>query len=283
MAKIIAVCKSKEKGTKKEAAKEGFLEKGFGLLGDAHADCCTHRQVSLLAIESINKMRSQSFDVGLGDFAENLTTEGLVKSKDEIKKITVDDQRGVARVVTGEGTGFAHELLFKRLITSACGRGAAFYSSADAQHLTKVESRVVISAHEVFSLVEEFTQRSEVYKATGGVHSAALSDTKSILVFSDDLGRHNAIDKVFGECILRSIPTEDHIVITSGRTPSEMILKVAKGKAPILISIAAPTDLGIRLASDLGVTLIGFVRGERMSVYTNGWRVVADGGVPMAI
>jgi len=203
-----------------------------------------------------------------------LFAEGLVKGKEEIKKIAVDDQRGVVRVVTKEGKEFAHELLFKRLITSACGRGAAFYSAADAQQPAKVESRIVISAHEVFSLVEEFTHRSEVYKATGGVHSAALSDTKSILVFSDDVGRHNAIDKVFGECILRSIPIEDHIVLTSGRTPSEMILKVAKGKAPILISIAAPTDLGIRLAHDLGVTLIGFVRGGRMNVYTNGWRIV---------
>ncbi len=202
-----------------------------------------------------------------------LFAEGLINGKNEIKKITVDNRRGVARVETKEGIEFAHELLFKRLITSACGRGAAFYSSTDAQHPTKVESRIVISAHEVFSLMEEFIQRSEVFKATGGVHSAALTDTKSILVFGDDLGRHNAIDKVFGECILRSIPIEDHIVLTSGRTPSEMILKVAKGKAPILISKAASTDLGIRLANDLGVTLIGFVREERMDVYTHSWRI----------
>jgi len=77
MARIIAVCRSEKKGTKKEAVKEGFLEEDFGLTGDAHADCCTHRQVSLLAIESINKMRELGFDVSPGDFAENLTTEGV--------------------------------------------------------------------------------------------------------------------------------------------------------------------------------------------------------------
>ena len=77
MAKIIAVCKSKEKGTKKEVGNEGLIEENYGLAGDAHADCCTHRQVSLLAIESINKMRKLGFDIGPGDFAENLTTEGL--------------------------------------------------------------------------------------------------------------------------------------------------------------------------------------------------------------
>jgi len=77
MAKIISVCRSKEKGTRKEAVVEGILKENYGLVGDAHADCCTRRQVSLLSTESINKMRSLGYDVGPGDFAENLTTQGL--------------------------------------------------------------------------------------------------------------------------------------------------------------------------------------------------------------
>jgi MOSC domain-containing protein YiiM len=77
MAKITAVCRSKRKGTKKKIVAEGILQEDFGLVGDAHADCCTHRQVSLLAIESIAKMCNLGFDVGPGDFAENLTTEGI--------------------------------------------------------------------------------------------------------------------------------------------------------------------------------------------------------------
>ena len=77
MASIVAVCRSKEKGTKKETIAEGVLKQDYGLIGDAHADCCTHRQVSLLAIESINKMRNLGFNVDPGDFAENLTTEGI--------------------------------------------------------------------------------------------------------------------------------------------------------------------------------------------------------------
>jgi MOSC domain-containing protein YiiM len=77
MAKVIAVCSSKEKGTKKETVAEVILKEDYGLVGDAHADCCTHRQVSLLAMESINKMRELGFEVGPGDFAENLTTQGL--------------------------------------------------------------------------------------------------------------------------------------------------------------------------------------------------------------
>lgn len=77
MASIVAVCRSKEKGTKKEIVAGGVLKQDYGLIGDAHADCCTHRQVSLLAIESIDKMRSLGFNVNPGDFAENLITEGI--------------------------------------------------------------------------------------------------------------------------------------------------------------------------------------------------------------
>ena len=77
MARIIAVCKSEKKGTKKKDVGEGLLKTNFGLVGDAHADCCTHRQVSLLAMESIDKMRALGLDVNPGDFAENLTTEEI--------------------------------------------------------------------------------------------------------------------------------------------------------------------------------------------------------------
>ena len=77
MSKIIAVCRSKKKGTRKEPMTEGIFQEAYGLIDDAHADCCSHRQVSLMAIESINKMKSLGLDVGPGDFAENLTTEGI--------------------------------------------------------------------------------------------------------------------------------------------------------------------------------------------------------------
>ena len=205
-----------------------------------------------------------------------LSSEGFLKSKDEIDKIIVDDRRGVVRVQTKEGKGFASDLLFKRLMTSGCGRGASFYSAADTQDLAKVESQIGVSTPEVFALVSEFHHRSQAYRATGGVHSAALSDAKGILVFSEDIGRHNAIDKVFGECFLKDIPTDDRMIITSGRISSEILLKAAKRKIPVVISKSAPTNLGVRLAADLGITLIGFVRGKRMNVYTHGWRLMAE-------
>ncbi len=209
-----------------------------------------------------------------------LASEGLVKGKDEINGIIVDDQRGVVRVETKDDRD--SELIFKRFITSGCGRGTSFYSAADIQDRVRVESKTVVSAPEVFALVKEFQRCSRLYRATGGVHSAALCDTDNILVFSEDIGRHNAIDKIFGRCLLEDITTNGQMIITSGRVSSEILLKVARRNIPIIISKSAPTDLGVALANDFGITLIGFARGKRMNAYTNDWRIVTDEkiGVP---
>jgi FdhD protein len=135
-------------------------------------------------------------------------------------------------------------------------------------------SQTEISADEVFDLVTEFQHGSEVYLATHGVHNAGLCDRKDILVFSEDIGRHNAVDKIFGKCLLKDIPTEDRVVITSGRISLEILHKVAKRGIPIVISISVATNLGMRLANDLSITLIGSVRvKKRMNAYTNSWRI----------
>ena len=205
-----------------------------------------------------------------------LFSEGLLNSRDELKSVIVDEQRGIARVTAEETAGPGGDTLFKRFITSGCGRGASFYNAADVT-VEKVESSLKVSIGEVLDLMKEFQHRSEVFRATGGVHSAALCDNKSILLFSEDIGRHNALDKIFGECVLNDIPTNDRIILTSGRISSEMLLKVAKRQVPVIVSKSAPTDLGIKLAHDMGMTLLGFVRGKRANAYANGWRIVPDG------
>ncbi len=206
-----------------------------------------------------------------------LYSEGLVEDKTSILKVTVDSKRGIARVETQNNAGPVTDILFKRIITSGCGRGASFYNVADMQKQTKVESRLTVPAYAILALTQEFQNRSKVYKATHGVHSAALCDSKSILVFNEDVGRHNAVDKIFGECFLKDISTDERIVITSGRISSEILLKVAHRNIPILISVSAPTDLGVKLANDLGITIVGLVRGKKMTVYTNDWRIASGG------
>ncbi|MCL0096937.1 formate dehydrogenase accessory sulfurtransferase FdhD [Dehalococcoidia bacterium] len=202
-----------------------------------------------------------------------LASEGFIRAREEVKSIFLDDRRGVVRVETEGSPHIAGDLIFKRFITSGCGRGAAFYSVADAADAAVVKSKTRISASQVFAMMREFQHRSEVFKNTGGVHSAALTDGERLLIFSDDIGRHNAIDKIFGECLWENTPTDDRVIVTSGRISSEILFKVAKRGIPIIISPSAPTDLAVRTALDLGITLIGFVRGKRMNVYANSWRV----------
>jgi FdhD protein len=205
-----------------------------------------------------------------------LSSEGLIRDKGEIRKIVLDDRRGVVRVETAGDTGEAPELIFKRLITSGCGSGASFYRATDTTNQAKVKSEMRVSTGDIFTLAREFQQSSQIYKATHGVHSAALCGAKDILIFAEDIGRHNAIDKIFGRCILEGIPTADRMIISSGRISSEIVLKIARRNIPIVISKSTPTDLAVDLAARLGVTLIGFVRGKKMNIYTDGWRVVGD-------
>jgi len=117
MAKVIVVCRRDEKGTRKEAIAEGVFKEDYGLIGDAHADCCTHRQVSLLAVESIDKMRSQGFDVGPGDFAENLTTEGL-----QLTSLPVGTRLSVGQDVLLEVTQIGKECHAKCAIHHQIGK-----------------------------------------------------------------------------------------------------------------------------------------------------------------
>jgi FdhD protein len=205
-----------------------------------------------------------------------LYSEGLIETREEIKNVTLHEGTGVIRVETEGGDELSREALFSRLITSGCGRGASFYSATDITG-KKVESLLQVSLGEILALTREFQHRSETFRTTGGVHSAAMCDTSNILVFNEDIGRHNALDKVFGECLLNGIPTDDRLVITSGRISSEILLKVARRNIPVLISKSAPTNLGVKMANELGVTLVGFVRGKRANVYTNTWRVNRNG------
>jgi FdhD protein len=202
-----------------------------------------------------------------------LFSEGFIETKEEIKRMILNQQKGVIRVETREDKGYAQESFLKRAITTGCGRAIAFYNPADIEGVQEVNSDMRLSPLEVFNLTKEFQRRSAVYRETGGVHSAALCDTEHIVVFEEDVGRHNAVDKIFGKCLLEDIATSDRIVITSGRISSEILFKVAKRRIPVIISKSAPTDLGVIAAQDLRITLIGFTRGMRMNVYAGEWRL----------
>ena len=121
--------------------------------------------------------------------------------------------------------------------------------------------------------VQTFNKTSELFKETGGVHSAMICDREGEVAFSEDIGRHNAMDKVIGYCINQEIDFTQTYAITSGRISSEILLKVAKANIPILISRSAPTDLAVEMATTLGMTLVGFARGTKANIYSHQLRI----------
>lgn len=205
-----------------------------------------------------------------------LWSEGVVDGKTDVKKVVVDEDKGAVWVDVTRDTEFIKNLMFKRLITSGCGKGTTFYSAVDQLAAFKVTSDLAVSPQQVLDLMAEFQRTSELYKATHGVHSAALATPEKLLVFREDIGRHNAIDKILGECLMKDIALTGKLVVTTGRVSSEVLLKVAKRGVPVLVSRTSPTDLAVRLAEQLGVTLIGFVRGGKMRVYAHEERLKTE-------
>lgn len=215
-----------------------------------------------------------STPVGLDYLAVGyLFSEGLLHARQNLKKVTVDDKRGVARVETENEPEPSADYLSQRLITSGCGGGPSFYRAADVIEPIEFNPEVYISATDIFNTMREFQKRSDVFRDTGGVHSAAVRYPDGKLIFNEDIGRHNAVDKVFGECFLKELPLAGCVLLSSGRISSEIIIKTARREIPLLASRSAPTDASVGLAERLGITLIGFVRGERMNIYSAPWRV----------
>jgi FdhD protein len=202
-----------------------------------------------------------------------LFSEGVIQRRGDIVSIDIDSLSGQARVTTTMPINPCQPG-FKPLVASGGSKGSSSYQTGPAAKNT-ARSEASITPQQIHKLVNDFLQHSAAYRMTHGVHSAALCDAGHIIVFNDDIGRHNAIDKVLGQCLLEEIETAGHIMITSGRISSEILLKVAKRDIPILISKSPPTDLGIRLANELDITLI-VARNQEILVYTHERRIIPD-------
>lgn len=205
-----------------------------------------------------------------------LRSEGLLSGIEDLESIRVREEEGLVEVDLKEGAGLAEKLYGKRTVTSGCGKGTVFFNVLDSLRSKPLSGDLKIDSEQVIALMDSLQQRAELYKATGGVHSAALADRDRIIYFCEDIGRHNAIDKIVGQCLQAGISTEDKIIVSSGRLSSEILLKAAKLKIQLLISRAAPTSLCLELAENLNITLVGFVRGRRLNIYTHRWRITFD-------
>jgi FdhD protein len=199
--------------------------------------------------------------------------EGLIKNKKEIKRLFADKKDGAVWVETYKKRKSLDNILAKRYITTGCGKGLSYTDPAEGGKRLRIESGLKMLPNTVASLMKEFQSKSQVFRKTGGVHSAGLANDGGFVAFKEDIGRHNAIDKILGECVLKGTKCNDLVMITSGRVSSDILIKAARGRIPVIISKSAPTDLAVRLARKLGITLVGFARGSRMNVYSNEWRI----------
>ncbi|MBI5196416.1 MAG: formate dehydrogenase accessory sulfurtransferase FdhD [Nitrospirae bacterium] len=155
-------------------------------------------------------------------------------------------------------------------ITSGCAKGIIFISD---EKLPLIQSGLRVSANAILGLYREFQKKSELFNATGGVHSAALCSEQEIIIFTEDIGRHNAVDKIIGYAFLENIPMQDKILLLSGRLSSEIVLKAIKAQVSVLVSRAAPTDRAVETAKEFKITMIGFLRGQRFNIYSNPERI----------
>jgi len=196
-----------------------------------------------------------------------LYLEGIIGGLDEVALLRVCDEEDMIEARLTRDV----ELPTRRVLTSGCGGGTTF---ADLSAQTgQIDSALKVTPSQILGLMRRLYRQAELYRTTGGVHTSALSDGQQLLVVASDVGRHNTLDKIQGQCLLEGIDTKDRILLTTGRLSAEMLNKAVRMQAPVLVSRTSPTDLAVEMAKAWGVTLIGYARGGQIHVYSGEERV----------
>src|SRR5947208_15123173 len=190
-----------------------------------------------------------------------LWMEKVIASLDEVTRVEVSPVDGHAEVTLSHPVTLPTE----RILTSGCGGGITF--RIDHRLFPRLASSLRVAPETLSAQMKDLFAAAVHYRESRGIHGAALSDGQRLLVVAEDVGRHNAVDKVKGEALLRGIPTEDRILLSTGRVSSEMLLKAARMGVPLVASRTSPTEMAVALAEQLNVTICGYVRGDNLNLY----------------
>lgn len=204
----------------------------------------------------------------------HLLSEGIVKSVNEIEEAQVKEDCCRIRLKSAVDLEERLKLLkpFSRVILSACGASSPYQYSGK---LPKVKSDLTVKAETIHESVKNLNFAAETFRRTGGVHAAAIYDRDGKLVaFAEDIGRHNAVDKVIGIASSHGAEFSECFLVLSGRLTGDIVLKTSRVDLPVVASLAAAIDSGIKIAQNTGLTLVGFVRGKRMNVYNGPERIL---------
>lgn len=192
-----------------------------------------------------------------------LFSEYRIERKEDISQLIIDDDKGLVYVTLQS----KDDLPFKmRYITSGCAQSTAFYKTEDAIRLHPVQTMSAVEATELLENMKRLNQSSETFKETGGVHVAGMMIDNQ-MTFMEDIGRHNAVDKLIGHMILRGIEGQNQVIYLSGRISSEMVLKCARYQIGMIVSRSAAMDRAVKIGEKLKVTIVGFARGQQMNIY----------------
>lgn len=189
--------------------------------------------------------------------------QGFIASLDEILSLGVCQDFGLAEVrLRGE---LPQQL--QPTLTSGCGTGIAYNLPSELLDNSGLRPRLY-SSDSLCRLMKELNGMTEQYRSHGGIHSAAIGDTDGLLLFAEDIGRHNTLDRLAGEAMFRNIDLQDKMLVTSGRVSTEMVAKAARLGIGLIASRTSPTDKAIALCEQAGITLVGYLRGNSMEVYS---------------
>lgn len=199
-----------------------------------------------------------------------LYTSRVIRGPEDVLYMRVCEEDSIVEVRLPEGPELETALSRPRTLTSGCGGGTSFEF---VEGFEPVNSDTAIDPSDVIAAMHSLHAAAETYRETGGIHTCGLADAARLLVVAEDVGRHNALDKLVGECLWNGIDTRDKWLVSSGRISSEMALKAAALGAPVVISHTSPTSLAVEVARLLNVTLIGYAKAQRFNVYTGVERV----------
>lgn len=204
-----------------------------------------------------------------------LCSEGIIKQPDQLTKLSIDTKEGLVWVEMTGNTRLSEAMYLKRYLTSCCGKGrSSFYYANDARLAQNVQSALQITSQEASHYINLLEEKSELFHLTGGVHGGALAAEGELEYCAFDIGRHNVLDKLYGYSFIKEMDLSKRVIAFSGRISSEIVIKTGKMGCAILIGVSAPTDLALTLAEELGITVIGFARENRMNIYTHPERVL---------
>ncbi|WP_071393204.1 formate dehydrogenase accessory sulfurtransferase FdhD [Bacillus tuaregi] len=242
-----------------------------------HRKSCPEEYPITLIVNGYEVAVFQLTNQDLEDWAYGyMYSEGLIEHRDDIQSLQIDSDFGAIRVVLDNAFDAEKMLTKKKHYTAGCGRGVTFFSMTDVKTFSKVQSQKTYRLSVLLKKRAEFAKNSPLYIETGGMHGACIVHEDGEMVIREDIGRHNAVDKVIGHGIRQGLDPKNLVLLTTGRVSYEMLSKAAKFGFSIIGSRTAATKQAIQLAKYLNIELVGYLRGKMAIVYTSKGRVIDD-------